>query len=103
MKKSLLVVFLIVFLSGCATPEVVQIRKATDNKLSCVELKYEISEAEDYLSRARKEKGLTGTNAAAVLFFWPALIGTYMNAGEAIDGAQAPIKHLHSLNDRKDC
>ena len=103
MKKSLLVVFLIVFLSGCATPEVVQIRKATDNKLSCVELKYEISEAEDYLSRARKAKGLTGTNAAAVLFFWPALIGTYMNAGEAIDAAQARIKHLHSLNDKKDC
>ena len=47
-----------------------------------------MAEAERFKVDAQKEKGMTGTNVAAVIFFWPAMIGTYSNANEAISAAE---------------
>ena len=103
MKNILVAISLAVFLSGCATPEVVQVRKSGDKTLTCEEIADEIFEAETFQKKARKEKGVTGTNAAALLFFWPALLFTYSNAGDAIEAAQERINNLHRLGDKKDC
>ena len=88
---------------GCATPHVVQESKLSDKNLDCEDLEDEIVRAEKFEEKARDEKGVTGTNAAAVIFFWPALIATYANAGEAIDAAQERIVHLQKLHRKKDC
>ena len=103
MNKPLVATSLAVFLSGCASPEVVQTRQPGDKKLTCDEIADEIFDAEQFERKARGEKGVTGTNAAALIFFWPALLVTYSNAGDAIEAAQNRINYLYRLADKKDC
>ena len=93
----------VLFISACASPEVVDTRKAGDNALNCSQIRYEIAEADKFEERARKEKGVTGTNVAATLFFWPALLVTQSNANEAIDAAKDRKATLIRLADQKRC
>ena len=55
-------------LAGCATPHVVQSVKMSDSSLSCKQIITEMAEADRFRSDAQKEKGVTGTNAAALVF-----------------------------------
>ena len=93
----------VALLVGCATPTVVQTRKASDGDLSCAQLKDQITEAEDFEAKARKERGVTGTNVAAAVLFWPALLGTYKNTEEAIDAAKERQKNLYAIAKGKSC
>ena len=93
----------VALLSACATPEVVKSKQARDSDLSCTDLKTAYAEAQDFESKARKERGMTGTNVAAAVFFWPAMIGTYKNTEEAIDAAKERQKHLEKIADEKKC
>jgi hypothetical protein len=90
-------------LGGCATPHVVEKEKLSDEKLSCAELRAEIKEAERYKEEARKERGVTGTNVAAVLFFLPGLAATYVNTEDAIRAAEARKEHLMEIYKQKRC
>ena len=91
----------VLLLTACATPHVVQAVKTTDVGLTCTQLNTEISEADRFRSDAQKEKGVTGTNVAAVILFWPAMIGTYSNANEAISAADTRKSHLVGLYNQK--
>ena len=91
------------FLGACATPEVVSERQGGDASLNCKQLAREVSEAEKFAERARYEKGVTGTNVAAGLLFWPALQVTYSNAEEAIRAADDRRDYLYDLADSKGC
>ena len=71
--------------------------------MSCDQLKVAYSEAQDFENKARKERGVTGTNVAAAIFFWPAMIGTYANSGEAMDAARDRQKHLEKIATEKNC
>ena len=62
-----------------------------------------LAEAENFEKQARKEKGVTGTNVAAAVFFWPAMLVTYSNAEEAIDAAENRKKRLVSIGESKGC
>jgi len=88
---------------ACASPAVVQKRQANDDNLSCAQLKDAYSEALDFEAKARKERGVTGTNVAAAIFFWPAMIGTYKNTEEAIEAAKDRQKHLEKIAESKQC
>ena len=44
-----------------------------------------------------------GINAAALVLFWPAMIGTYLNANEAIAAADACKVNLMGLYKQKKC
>ncbi len=90
-------------IAGCASPDVVQTRQVADNRLTCDELADSIREAEDFERQARKERGVTGTNVAAAVLFWPALLGTYANTQEAIAAAEDRQDHLSELRERKGC
>ena len=90
-------------LTACASPTVVQKRQANDEDLTCKQLKDAYEEAQDYEAKARKERGVTGTNVAAALLFWPAMIGTYKNTEEAIEAAKDRQKHLEKLAESKQC
>ena len=94
---------LLALLSACASPEVVSERQVGDSSLTCSEIKSEIREAEKFEDRARSEKGVTGTNVAAALFFWPAMLVTYSNAEEAIEAAEDRADFLMKLADSKKC
>lgn len=90
-------------LAGCASPHVVETSKTTDASLSCQQIEMEMREADRFKSDAQKEKGVTGTNVAAVLLFWPAMIGTYSNANEAIAAANTRKDNLMRLYEKKGC
>ena len=91
------------FLAGCATPDVVDIKQAGDKKLSCEALEEQIEDANRFERKARDEKGVTGTNVAAAVFFWPGLLATYSNADDAIDAARERKRHLTRIYEKKDC
>jgi hypothetical protein len=89
--------------SGCASPTVVQKQKISDATLDCAQLEREMNEADEFRSKAEKEKGVTGTNVAAAIFFWPAMLGTYSNANEAIAAANDRKSHLVEMHRAKGC
>jgi hypothetical protein len=87
---------------GCASPTVVQSVKPGDAGLSCAQLQNEFADAERFKKDAAGEKGVTGGNVARVLF-WPAIIGTYMNANEAIAAADNRMVNLNNLMSKSNC
>jgi hypothetical protein len=44
---------------------------------------------------------VTGTNVAAAVFFWPALIATYANTEDAVNAAKDRQKNLAKIADEK--
>ena len=101
--KKIISLLLVTALAGCATPTVVETRKAGDSSLSCEQIKTEISEAERFEREARKERTVTGTNVAAAILFWPALLGTYSNTEQAINAARERKENLNKLADKINC
>ncbi|MGA8006547.1 MAG: hypothetical protein WCA17_10630 [Burkholderiales bacterium] len=89
--------------AGCATPTVVETVKPGDSGLTCPQLQNEFADAEQFRKHAESEKGMTGGNVARALFFWPAILGSYSNANEAISAADARKVHLANLMDSKHC
>jgi hypothetical protein len=100
MKKFTLA--LVVFLAGCASPTVVQTIKPGDMGLTCPQLQNEYSDAERFKKEADAEKGVTGGNVARLLF-WPAIVGTHMNANEAISAAENRKVHLTNMMMQQKC
>jgi len=90
-------------LVACATPTVVQSVKTSDNELDCNGLKGEIAEAEQFEAAARKERGITSTNVAAAILFFPALGATYLNTEDAINAAKERKTHLMAIAKKKSC
>jgi|TARA_B110000438_G_C15665612_1_gene585887 hypothetical protein len=104
MLKFLHIAFLLVFLSACATPTVVNVIGPTDGKLTCNQLDIEIAKANRYAEDAKKEKSMgTGANIGALLFWLPGLWATHKNVGEAVDAANRRAEHLQNLKTKKNC
>lgn len=102
MKNVYLPLVLVALLSACASPTVIQTIKPGDAGLSCAQLQNEYSDAERYKKEAEGEKGVTGGNTARLLF-WPAIVGTYMNANEAIAAAENRKVHLTNMMLQQKC
>ncbi len=90
-------------LGACATPTVVETRKSGDTILTCEQIRFELAEAERFEREARAERKVTGTNVAAAVFFWPALVATYANSDQAINAARERKAHLFRLADARGC
>ena len=101
--RTLLLLTVCAALCGCASPKVVDVRQAGDDNLSCAQLTDQYQDAQDFEAKARKTRGVTGTNVAAAVFFWPALVGTYSNSDDAIEAAKDRQKRLEKLADAKSC
>jgi len=89
--------------SACATPTVVDRQQANDANLNCEQLLAAIDEASEFEQNARDERGVTTTNAAAVLFFPLALAATYFNTADAIEAAEERREHLLDLYEARGC
>jgi len=103
MKKALFATVALFALVGCASPTVVQTRQVQDETLNCAQLRLAYDESEDFEKKARDERGVTGKNTAAVLLFWPALIGTYLNTEDAIKAARDRKDHLARIMVARKC
>lgn len=101
--KEILSLFAALLLAGCATPTVVQTVKPGDNGLSCAQLQNEYVDAQKFRDEADKEKGMTGGNVARAILFWPATLGSYSNANEAMAAADARKVHLANLRNQMNC
>ena len=104
MKKSLITLTLILFLTSCATPTVVNVVGPNDGSMTCNQLDTQIAIANKYADDARKEKDMgTGTNVSALLFWLPGLWATHKNVEEAVDAANRRAEHLSNLKTKKNC
>jgi hypothetical protein len=93
----------VLLLSSCAHSVAVSPTKVEDAQLTCAQILSEIREAEKFRKAAEDNKGVTGTNAAAVLLFWPALIATYSDANAAIRAADDRKTNLIRMYNDKHC
>lgn len=101
-KKLVSSLSIVMLLGACASPTVVQSVKPGDTGLSCAQLQNEYVDAEKLKKEAEGEKGVTGGNVARLLF-WPSIVGTYMNANEAIAAADNRKVHLSNQMSQKNC
>lgn len=101
--KYLMSASMVAVLAGCATPTVTQVVKPGDTGLNCAQLQNEYSDVQRLKKEADSEKSVTGGNVVRALFFWPAIIGTAMNANEAISAAGNRTVHLANLMRESKC
>ena len=93
----------VIVLAGCATPTVTQVVKPGDSGLTCAQIQNEYSDVQRLKKEADSEKSVTGGNVVRAIFFWPAIVGTAMNANEAIAAADNRSVHLSNLMREKKC
>jgi hypothetical protein len=72
-----------VMLSACATNQKVAVNQLGDEKLSCQEIKEQDRKLDQVLEKAQHNKGVSTANVAAVILFWPAAVGNFMDADKA--------------------
>lgn len=90
-------------LAGCVSPEVVQRSSVNDAGLSCEQIRVQLEQLEEIRSEASKGKTVSGANVAAALLFWPAVIGNYSNAQQALEAAEKRNEVLVALANQKRC
>ena len=104
MKKILITFSLLIILTSCATPTVVNVIGPNDNSLNCKELSAEIVKANQYADKAQEAKKMSKPhNVAALLFFFPGAGLTMKNVEEAATAAKDRALHLNKLKEKKDC
>ena len=94
---------LILFLTSCAKPTVVQVKQDTDYNLTCDELSLAIAETIKFKSDAEYTREATGANMTRAMLFWPAMLGTQLNSDKAVKAASDRIYHLQVLGMKKKC
>lgn len=94
---------LAVALSGCVTNEKVAVTQVGDENLSCAQITAQNQKLDGVSEEARHNKGVNTANVAAVLFFWPAAVGNYMDSKDAEDLVQKRKARLAELYKAKGC
>ncbi|MCF6219497.1 MAG: hypothetical protein L3J65_00140 [Robiginitomaculum sp.] len=92
-----------VLLAGCSHTTKVATTKPTDSQLSCAEINTEFAELDTVLREAKKNKGASGANIAAAVFFWPAAVGNYVDAKDAEGLVKERQNNLTALAQKKGC
>ena len=104
MKKTIITLLILLILTACATPTVVNIIGPNDNKLTCEELSKEIEIANRYADEAQEAKKMSSPhNVGAILFFLPGAGVTMKNVEEALIAAKERALHLNRIKEKKGC
>jgi hypothetical protein len=102
-SKLVAVVSVCVLATGCATTTKVATQQPGDEAMSCDTLKGEFAKLDSVSKEANGNKGVNTANVAAVLFFWPAAVGNYMDADKAEKLVQERRLHLMNIYRSKSC
>lgn len=102
-KTSVAICVAAIALSACVSPDVVQKNGLNDEALTCGQIQEQIGQLDQIRAEAKKGKTASGANVAAAIFFWPAVIGNYANANEALEAANKRQEVLVGLYKRKRC
>jgi len=92
-----------IVLAACTTTQKVAVEQPSDFNLSCQQIEGEFVKLDGVMEDASSDKGVNTANVAAVVFFWPAAVGNYMNAGEAEKLVEKRRTHLMGLYEKKGC
>lgn len=90
-------------LSACVSPEVVTKSNVGDKDLTCEQISAQLVQLEEIRTEAEKGKTASGKNVAAAILFWPAIIGNYQNAKQALEAANERHEVLLELAGKKQC
>lgn len=89
--------------SACTTTEKVSVMQPGDRAMTCSQLKEEFAKLDAIKRDADSDKGVNGANVAAVILFWPAAAGNYLNARDAQQLVEQRRTHLMSFYNEKQC
>lgn len=89
--------------SACTTTEKVNVMQPGDQAMTCTQLRAEFARLDSIKSDADSDKGVNGANVAAVLLFWPAAAGNYLNARDAENLVNQRRTHLMTIYNNKSC
>lgn len=89
--------------SACTTTEKVSIMQPGDTAMNCSGLRAEFNKLDTISADADSDKGVNGANVAAVLLFWPAAAGNYLNARDAQQLVSQRRTYLMTLYNEKRC
>ncbi|MEQ8406450.1 MAG: hypothetical protein RKE49_15245 [Oceanicaulis sp.] len=89
--------------SACTSAPKVSPRQPGDANLSCSELENEFVNLDQVAEEAESNQGVNTANVAAVVFFWPAAVGNYMDSERALELVDERRDHLMDLYEAKNC
>lgn len=101
LKTMFAAVTMLAFVCGCATSPKMQTVQVGDNMLTKDQITCELSKLDETQQKIEANKGMTGTNVAAFLFWWPGLAYTYIDANDASRLVETRRAHLTSLYNQK--
>ena len=102
--KLIVTILILITLSSCSKPIVVDISMPNDKNLNCNELNDEFVETRRFKKEAQDTKDFnTGGNVTRTILFWPALVKTLHNADVAIRAADARAYHVVEIMKDKKC
>lgn len=105
MKKTFAVAALAAALStaACTTTEKVSVTQPGDRMMTCAQMRDQFAKLDEIKRDGQSDQGVNGANVAAVLFFWPAAVGNYMSARDAMQVAERRHEHLMAIYNEKQC
>lgn len=71
--------------------------------MTCTQLKAEFAKLDELKADGQSDQGVNAANVASVLFFWPAAVGNYMSARDALALAERRHTHLMGIYNSKQC
>lgn len=103
MKKIVLALCAISALGACTTTQRVSVQQPGDRAMTCSGLRSEFTSLEAIIRDGQSDQGVNTANVAAVLFFWPAAVGNYFSARDAMEIAEQRRAHLMTIYNEKNC
>jgi hypothetical protein len=95
--SKIVIVLGVLFLAACSSSPKTQVVQMGDNQLSRTQIQAELTKLNQAEQQIQSKKGLTGTNVAAFLFWWPGLAYTYYDANEAMKLIENRRSHLTAI------
>lgn len=71
--------------------------------MTCTSLRAEFVKLEEITKDGQSDQGVNAANVGAVLFFWPAAVGNYFSARDAMQIADRRKEHLMTIYNEKRC
>jgi hypothetical protein len=90
-------------LGACTTTERVSVVQPGDRAMTCTSLRAEFVKLEEITKDGQSDQGVNAANVGAVLFFWPAAVGNYFSARDAMQIADRRKEHLMTIYNEKRC
>lgn len=103
MKKTAMALAATMLLGACTTTERVSVVQPGDRAMTCEGLRAEFVKLEEITKDGQSDQGINAANVGAVLFFWPAAVGNYFTARDAMQIADRRKEHLMTIYNEKRC